>query len=161
MHGFSNGKSLMGTPPLVLKTYFRYYQANRKWPLKTGFWVKYHYWTDFRNSNSIFQGSIEVMTENYCRWKSNSGFDGKRLLAYNLRTNKTNFKIQTAYVKVQLQWLIKIFVAKNLLPVLAEHCYLLIIRELIDKFSEFKRQMFRFDSNKKLENFVLENLLPL
>ena len=79
------------------------------------------------------------MTENCCRWKSTSGLDGKRLFAYNLRTNETNFKIQTAYVKVQLQWSFKIFVAKNLLPVLAENGYLLIIQELIDDISEFKR----------------------
>ena len=79
------------------------------------------------------------MTEKYCRWKSTSGLDGKRLFAYNLRTNETNFKIQTAYVKAQLQWLIKISVAKNLLPVLAENGYLLLIQELIDDISEFKR----------------------
>ena len=96
------------------------------------------------------------MTENCCRWKSTSGLDGKRLFAYNLRTNETNFKIQTAYVKAQLQWLIKISVAKNLLPVLAENGYLLIIQELIDEFSEFKRQMFRFDSNENLKILFLK-----
>ena len=79
------------------------------------------------------------MTENCCRWKSTSGLDGKRLFAYNLRTNETNVKIQTAYVKAQLQWLIKISVAKNLLPVLAENGDLLLIQELIDDISEFKR----------------------
>jgi len=79
------------------------------------------------------------MTENCCRRKSTSGLDRKRLFAYNLRTNETNFKIQTAYVKAQLQWLIKISVAKNLLPVLAENGYLLLIQELIDDISEFKR----------------------
>ena len=116
----------------------------------------YYYWTDFRNSNGIFSGSIKVMTENCWRWKFTSGLDGKRLFAYNLRTNETNFKIQTAYVKAQLQWLIKISVAKNLLPVLAENGYLLIIQELIDEFSEFKRQMFRFDSNENLKILFLK-----
>ena len=79
------------------------------------------------------------MTENCCRWKSTSGLNEKRLFAYNLRTNETNFKIQTAYVKAQSQWLIKISVAKKLLPVLAEKGYLLLIQELIDDISEFKR----------------------
>ena len=86
-------------------------------PQKQVFGSNYYYWTDFRNSNSIYSGSIKVMTENCFRWKSTSGLDGKRLFAYNLSTNETNFKIQTAYVKAQLQWLIKISVAKNLLPV--------------------------------------------
>ena len=96
------------------------------------------------------------MTENCCRRKSTSGLDRKRLFAYNLRTNETNFEIQTAYVKVQLQWLIKFFVAKNLLPVLAENDYLLMIRELKNEFSEFKRQMFRFDSNENLKILFLK-----
>ena len=108
-------------------------------PQKQVFGSNYYYWTDFRNSNGIYSGSIKVMTENCCRWISTSGLDGKRLFAYNLRTNETNFKIQTAYVKAQLQWLIKISVAKNLLPVLAENGYLLLIQELIDDISEFKR----------------------
>ena len=106
---------------------------------KQVFGSNYYYWTDFRNSNGIYSGSIKVMTENCCRRKSTSGLDRKRLFAYNLRTNETNFKIQTAYVKAQLQWLIKISVAKNLLPVLAENGYLLLIQELIDDISEFKR----------------------
>ncbi len=76
-------------------------------PQKQGFGSNYYYWTDFRNSNGIYSGSIEAMTENCCRWKSTSSFDGQRHFAYNLRTNETNFEIQTAYVKVQLQWLIK------------------------------------------------------
>ena len=45
----------------------------------------------------------------------------------------------------------QIFVAKNLLPVLAENDYLLMIRELKNEFSEFKRQMFRFDCNDNLK----------
>ena len=39
---------------------------------------------------------------------------------------------------------------------MAENDYLLIIRELIDDFSEFKRQMFRFDCNDTLKILFLK-----
>ena len=73
VHGFSIFKRQKlefvrehGTPPLVLKIYFRFYQDNRKWPSLV-FGSNYHYWMDFRNSNGIYSGSIEVITEHCCR----------------------------------------------------------------------------------------------
>ena len=96
------------------------------------------------------------MTEKCCRWKSTSGLDGKRLFAHILRTNRRIFEIQTAYVQVWSKWWWKNVVTKNLLPVSAVKDFLLISWELIDGFSKFKRQMFRFDRSDDLTFWILE-----
>ena len=110
----------------------------------------------FKNSNGICSGLIEVITENCCRWKSTSGSDGKKLFAHNMRTNWRIFEIQTAYVQLSFKWWWKNVVAKNLLPVWTGKDFLLISWELLDRFSKFKRHMFRFDRSDDLTFLILE-----
>ena len=111
---------------------------------------------DSQNSNGICSGSLELLTKNCRRWKSTSGWDGKRLFAHNMRTNRRIFKIQTAYVQVWSKWWWKNVVTKNLLPVSAGKDFLLISWELIDGFSKFKRHMFRFDRSDDSTFFILK-----
>ena len=97
-----------------------------------------------------------MITKNCRRWKSTSGWDGKRLFAHNMRTNRRILEIQTAYVQVLSKWWWKNVVAKNLLPVWMGKGFLLISWELIDRFSKFKRHMFRFDRSDDLIFFILK-----
>ena len=115
---------------------------------------------DFRNSNGMWSGFIEVMTENCCHWKYTSGSDGKRLFAHIVRTNRRIFEIQTAYVQVWSKWWWKNVVAENLLPVWTGKGFLLMTREALDGFSKFKRRVFRFDSSDDLK-ILNGNLLPV
>ena len=96
------------------------------------------------------------MTENCCPWKSTSGFDGKRLFAHIVRTNRRIFEIQTAYVQVWSKWWWKNVVAENLLPVSTGKGFLLISWEPIDGFSKFKRHMLRFDRRHDMTFLILE-----
>ena len=107
-------------------------------------------WTDFWNLNGLCSGSMEVMKEKCCRWKSTSGLDGKMLFAHILRTNRRIFEIQTAYVQVWSKWWYKNVAAENLLPVMTGKDFLIISWKLIDVFSKSKRHMFRFDRSDDL-----------
>ena len=100
-------------------------------------------WSKRRWKNVVAENLLPVST-------------GKRFFANILRTNRRIFEIQTAYVQVWSKWWWKNVVTKNLLPVSAGKDFLMISWELIDRFSKFKRHMFRFDRSDDLTFWILE-----
>ena len=79
-----------------------------------------NYWTDFRNSNGICSGLIEVMMENVVAENRLPVSTGKRFFANILRANGRIFEIQTAYDQAWSKAWYDIFDAETLLPVWTE-----------------------------------------